>query len=128
MSYLEESTKKFNKLRNNDNVLILAFETSCDETSVSLVKNGREVLACIISTQIPIHERFGGVVPEVASRNHIMAISNVTEKCLSRAGVTFDDIDAIAVTYGAGLVGALLVGCELRQSFGLFPLFATYCC
>ena len=89
---------------------IFGIETSCDETSVSVVKNGREVLSNIINSQIPIHEKFGGVVPEIASRNHTEAISSVTQKALEEAGVTFDNIDNISVTQGPGLVGALLVG------------------
>ena len=91
-------------------VLTLGIESSCDETSVSVVKNGREILSNIIDTQIPIHEKYGGVVPEIASRNHIEAISRVTKMALDEANVTFDDITAITPTYGPGLVGALLVG------------------
>ena len=91
-------------------ILTLGIETSCDETSVAIVKNGREVLSNIIDTQIPIHEKYGGVVPEIASRNHIEAISRVTKYALKDAGVSFKDISAITPTYGPGLVGALLVG------------------
>ena len=90
-------------------ILTLGIESSCDETSVSVVKNGREVLSNVIDTQIPIHEKYGGVVPEIASRNHIEAISRVTKKALKDANVTFEDIDAVTPTYGPGLVG-LLVG------------------
>ena len=93
-----------------ENVLTLGIESSCDETSVAVVKNGREVLSNIIDTQIPIHEKYGGVVPEIASRNHIEAISRVTKLALEKAGVSFNDIDAITPTYGPGLVGALIVG------------------
>lgn len=91
-------------------ILTLGIESSCDETSVSVVKDGREVLSNVIDTQIPIHEKYGGVVPEIASRNHIEAISRVTKKALKDANVTFEDIDAVTPTYGPGLVGALLVG------------------
>ena len=91
-------------------ILTLGIESSCDETSVAVVKNGREVLSNFINSQIKIHEKFGGVVPEIASRNHIEAISGVTEEALKQAGITFDNIDNIACTYGPGLVGALLVG------------------
>ena len=91
-------------------VITLGIESSCDETSVSVVKNGREVLSNIINSQVPIHEKFGGVVPEIASRNHTEAISSITKKALEEANITFDDIDAICVTHGPGLVGALLVG------------------
>ena len=91
-------------------IIVLGIESSCDETSVAVVKNGREVLSNIIDTQIKIHEQFGGVVPEIASRNHIEAISRVAKTALKEANLTFKDIDVIAPTYGPGLVGALLVG------------------
>ncbi len=97
-------------------VLTLGIESSCDETSVSIVKNGREVLSNIIDTQIPIHEKYGGVVPEIASRNHIEAISRVTKKALEEAKVSLADIDAITPTYGPGLVGALLVGLSYAKA------------
>lgn len=93
-----------------DDVLILAIESSCDETAAAVVKNGREVLSNAINTQIAIHTEYGGVVPEIASRKHIENINPVIRKALEDAGVTLDDIDAIGVTYGPGLVGALLVG------------------
>ena len=92
-----------------DDVLILAIESSCDETAAAVVKNGREVLSNV-NTQIAIHTEYGGVVPEIASRKHIENINPVIRKALEDAGVTLDDIDAIGVTYGPGLVGALLVG------------------
>ncbi len=92
------------------NIYVLGIESSCDETSVSVVKNGRVVLSNVINSQIEIHKRFGGVVPEIASRNHVDAISSVTKEALDIAGITFKDIDVIACTYGPGLVGALLVG------------------
>lgn len=91
-------------------VLILAIESSCDETAAAVVKNGREVLSNVIFTQIALHTKYGGVVPEIASRKHIEKINQVIEEALSQAGVTLQDITAIAVTYGPGLVGALLVG------------------
>ena len=97
-------------------ILTLGIESSCDETSVSVVKNGREILSNIIDTQIPIHEKYGGVVPEIASRNHIEAISRVTKKALEEANVKFDDIDAITPTYGPGLVGTLLVGLSYAKA------------
>jgi len=89
---------------------ILAIETSCDETAAAVVRNGREVLSNIISSQIELHKLYGGVVPEIASRKHIEKINQVIEEALTEADVTLDDIDAIGVTYGPGLVGALLVG------------------
>lgn len=91
-------------------VLILAIESSCDETAAAVVKNGREVLSNVISSQIELHKLYGGVVPEIASRKHIEKINQVIEEALSEAKVTLDDLDAIGVTYGPGLVGALLVG------------------
>lgn len=91
-------------------VLILAIESSCDETAASVVKNGREVLSNVISSQIELHKLYGGVVPEIASRKHIEKINQVIEEALQEANVTLDDLDAIGVTYGPGLVGALLVG------------------
>ena len=97
-------------------ILTMGIESSCDETSVSIVKNGREVLSNVIDTQIPIHEKYGGVVPEIASRNHIEAISRVTKKALQEANVTFEDISAITPTYGPGLVGALLVGLSYAKA------------
>lgn len=90
--------------------LILAIESSCDETAASVIKNGRTVLSNIISSQIELHKLYGGVVPEIASRKHIEKINQVIEEALSEAQVSLDDLDAIAVTYGPGLVGALLVG------------------
>jgi len=91
-------------------IITLGIESSCDETSASIVKNGREVLSNIISSQIKIHEQYGGVVPEIASRNHVLAINDVVKKALLEANLSFNDIDIIACTYGPGLVGALLVG------------------
>ena len=93
-----------------NDITILGIESSCDETAAAVVRNGREVLSNVINTQIVIHKKFGGVVPEVASRRHIENIDIVIDEALEQAGVTFDDIDAIAVTYGPGLIGALLVG------------------
>ena len=91
-------------------ILILAIESSCDETAAAVVKNGRTVLSNIISSQIDLHTLYGGVVPEIASRKHIEKINQVIEEALRQAQVTLDDLDAIGVTYGPGLVGALLVG------------------
>jgi len=90
--------------------LILAIESSCDETSAAVISNGRDVLSNVISSQIDIHKKFGGVVPEVASRNHVLSISSVVKEALSCANVTYDDLSCVAVTYGPGLIGALLVG------------------
>ena len=93
-----------------EDVYILGIESSCDETAVSVVKNGRIVLSNVINTQIPIHTVYGGVVPEIASRNHIDNISDVTKKAVQDANINLNKINAVACTYGPGLVGALLVG------------------
>ena len=95
---------------------ILGIESSCDETSVSIVKNGTEEIATVISTQIDIHKDFGGVVPEIASRHHVKNITFVLEECLEKANMTMDDIDAIAITYGPGLIGSLLIGLEAAKT------------
>lgn len=104
-----------------ENKYILSIESSCDETSAAVVINGREVLSNIIASQIDTHKKFGGVVPEVASRMHIEVISGVVEEALKEANVTLDEIDAIGVTYGPGLVGALLVGLQFAKGLA----FAT---
>lgn len=95
---------------------ILAIESSCDETSAAVIENGRQVLSNVISSQIDIHKKFGGVVPEVASRNHLLNISTVVDEAMETAGVNYDDLDAVAVTYGPGLVGALLVGVSYAKA------------
>ncbi|MCK5762638.1 MAG: tRNA (adenosine(37)-N6)-threonylcarbamoyltransferase complex transferase subunit TsaD [Clostridiales bacterium] len=102
-------------------IIILAIETSCDETSVAIIKNGREILSNVIYTQIDIHKKFGGVVPEIASRKHIEKIDLIFAQSLEESGLNFNDLDAIAVTYGPGLVGALLVGMSYAKAlaFGL---------
>ena len=97
-------------------IITMGIESSCDETSVAIVKNGREVLSNIINSQISIHERYGGVVPEIASRSHVEVISNVMKKALQEANVKLEDIDAICATYGPGLVGALLVGVSYAKA------------
>lgn len=108
--------EKMAELQKKQNLKILAIESSCDETSIAIVENGRNILSNIIATQIDIHTRFGGVVPEVASRNHLLAIKNVCQSALEKAKLNFDDIDAIAVTYGAGLIGALMVGVNYAKA------------
>ena len=102
-------------------ILVLGIESSCDETSVAVVKNGREVLSIVINSQIKIHEKFGGVVPEIASRSHTEVINQVVKQALDEAKVTLDDIDVITPTYGPGLVGALLVGVSYAKGLS----FAT---
>lgn len=95
---------------------VLGIETSCDETSVSVVKNGREVLSNIVNSQIDIHTIYGGVVPEIASRCHTEVINQVTKQALKEANLTFENIDVISCTYGPGLVGALLVGVSYAKA------------
>lgn len=97
-------------------MLVLGLETSCDETAAAVVRDGREILSDVVSTQIEIHRRWGGVVPELASRNHILQVMPVVDEAMERAGVTLDDIDGIAVTSGPGLIGALLVGVMVGKS------------
>ena len=109
MSYLKASAKT-EKFKNGQDTIILAVETSCDETSCAVLKNGREALSNVISTQVEIHRKYGGVVPEIASRKHIELIDYVVDQALREAGVSIQDLDAVAVTNGPGLVGALLVG------------------
>ena len=98
-------------------VLVLGIESSCDETSAAVVRNGRECLSNVIASQIDIHRRFGGVVPEIAGRNHLLAVMPVIDEALSKAGVKKEEIDAVAVTYGAGLIGCLLVGVSAAKAF-----------
>lgn len=97
-------------IKQENDILILGIESSCDETAAAVVRNGREVCSNVISSQIELHKLYGGVVPEIASRKHIEKINQVIEEALEEAEVTLDDLDAVAVTYGPGLVGALLVG------------------
>ena len=97
-------------------LLVLGIESSWDETSCAIVKNGREVLSNVINSQIKIHEKFGGVVPEIASRSHVEVISRVVKEALEEAKITFDDVDVVACTYGPGLVGALLVGVSYAKA------------
>ena len=95
---------------------ILAFESSCDETAVAVVEDGRRVLSDAIASQADMHALYGGVVPEIASRKHVEAIAALTDKALADAGVTKGDIDAVAVTYAPGLIGAVLVGLSFAKS------------
>ena len=112
-----------------EDVLILAVESSCDETAAAVVKNGREVLSNIISSQIELHTVYGGVVPEIASRKHIEKINQVIGEALREADMTLQDMDAVAVTYGPGLVGALLVGVSAAKAISFasgIPLIGVH--
>ena len=100
-------------------ITVLGIESSCDETSAAVVKNGREVLSNVINSQISIHEKFGGVVPEIASRKHIEAISIVVEEALRQANMTFSDLDVVACTYGPGLVRSIVSWSWLCKGFKL---------
>ncbi len=120
--------EEMNKSREKD-VLILAIESSCDETAAAVVKNGRTVLSNVISSQIALHTLYGGVVPEIAYRKHIEKTNQVIEEALQEAGVTLEEIDAIAVTYGPGLVGALLVGVSAAKAISFstgIPLIGVH--
>lgn len=115
--------------KKKDDVLILAVESSCDETAAAVVKNGREVLSNIISSQIALHTVYGGVVPEIASRKHIEKINQVIDEALKEAGIGLKEMDAIAVTYGPGLVGALLVGVSTAKAISFasgIPLIGVH--
>ena len=115
MEYIDIANGKLDEIRQREGIVILAIESSCDETAVAITK-GRQLLANAIASQIDIHKRFGGVVPEIASRNHTLAIDGVMKEALKQADMTLDDIDCIAVTYGAGLLGALLVGVSYAKA------------
>ncbi|CCZ55721.1 probable tRNA threonylcarbamoyladenosine biosynthesis protein Gcp [Clostridium sp. CAG:1219] len=107
----------------------LTIETSCDETSVAILRDGREVLSNIVSTQIEIHKNYGGVVPEIASREHISNISYVVEEAIKKAGINFSDLEYIGVTYGPGLIGALLVGVSYAKALAYalnIPIVPTH--
>lgn len=126
MDYFLNCVEKIEKLRCREDFVILAIESSCDETAVSVLR-GREVLSNLISSQINIHKRFGGVVPEIASRNHVLAIDNLVNQALTEADIKLSDIEVVAVTYGAGLLGALLVGVAYAKALAYalnIPLMA----
>lgn len=110
-------------------LLVMGIETSCDETAVSVVRNGREIVSNIVASQIESHKRFGGVVPEIASRHHVEQITIVLEEAIRTAGISYEDLDAIAVTEGPGLVGALLIGVNAAKSIAFahtIPLVSVH--
>ena len=115
--YTQIAQIQFNALKNKPDAIILGIESSCDETAAAVVRGGREVLSNVIASQIDIHRRFGGVVPEVASRNHTLALPGIVDEALKTAGVSACELDAVAATYGAGLIGALLVGVSSAKAF-----------
>jgi len=127
-NYELNAQKRMEALRQSGHATLLAIETSCDETAAAVVRDGREVLSNAVYTQIPLHQRFGGVVPEVASRNHVEQITTVVNQALEQANTSLDGIDGIAVTCGPGLVGALLVGVSYAKGLALsrdLPLFGV---
>ena len=129
MSYFDTAGERADALTKRGEATILAIETSCDETAAAVVRNGRQVLSNAVYTQIPIHRKFGGVVPELASRNHVDQVGPVVESALIDAGLTLDQIGAIAVTGGPGLVGALLVGVSYAKGLAFAagkPLVNTH--
>ena len=103
-------------MQEKKDMIILGIESSCDETSASIVKNGTEEIATVISSQIDIHKDYGGVVPEIASRHHVKNITIVLEECLEKANMTMEEVDAIAITFGPGLIGSLLIGLEAAKT------------
>ena len=128
MSYESLAAAKQAALIERGHATVRAIETSCDETACAIVRDGRAVLSNVVHTQIPLHRKYGGVVPELASRNHVERIGAVVEKALSDANMELQDVDAIAVTCGPGLVGALLVGVSYAKGLALaynLPLIGT---
>jgi len=129
MKYFQQMNEKVMKLKEKEEIYILAIESSCDETSAAVVKNGREIMSNIVSSQIATHQIYGGVVPEIASRKHVEVISEVIRSALNESNIPKERLDAIAVTYGPGLVGALLVGVSVAKglAFGLsVPLIGVH--
>ena len=116
MSYEENARAQAEGLRRAGHATILAIESSCDETAAAVVRDGREVVSSVISSQIPLHAMYGGVVPEIASRKHVESVDPVVDEALRQAGMTLSQVDALAVTYGPGLVGALLIGVSAAKA------------
>ena len=117
MSYEERACAKIEKLRASGHARILAIESSCDETAAAIIEDGRKIVSSVIASQIDMHALYGGVVPEIASRMHVEALDPLCDQALAQAGLTMEDIDAVAVTYGPGLVGALLTGVAWAKAF-----------
>jgi N6-L-threonylcarbamoyladenine synthase len=116
MEYLHKMQEKIKEIKGKEKITILALETSCDETSVAIVQNGRCVISNKIASQIPLHKVYGGVVPEIASRKHVEVINPLIDEALKEANMGFEDMDAVAVAHGPGLVGALLVGVSTAKA------------
>ena len=116
MDYFEQSMQALSALQKKDHLRILAIESSCDETAAAIVEDGRKILSNAVFTQIDLHALYGGVVPEIASRAHVEKVDRMVDQALSDAGIVLSDVDAIAVTYGPGLVGALLTGVSCAKA------------
>ena len=118
-AYEKLARERAERIRTSGHGTILAIESSCDETAAAVVRDGRQVLGTAVHTQIPIHEKYGGVVPEIASRSHVERVGPVVRQALKNAGMELSGLDAVAVTYGPGLVGALLVGVSYAKALAL---------
>ena len=116
MNYEQSAKAQTERLMADGHATILAIESSCDETAAAIVRDGRQVISSVISSQIPLHAMYGGVVPEIASRAHVESVDPVVDEALKKAGMTLADVDAVAVTYGPGLVGALLIGVSAAKA------------
>ena len=116
MNYEQSAREQAQRPREAGHATILAIESSCDETAAAVVRDGREVISSVIASQIPLHAMYGGVVPEIASRKHVESVDPVVDEALAKAGMRLEDVDAIAVTYGPGLVGALLIGVSAAKA------------
>ena len=116
MNYEQSAKAQTERLMADGHATILAIESSCDETAAAIVRDGRQVISSVISSQIPLHAMYGGVVPEIASRAHVESVDPVVDEALKKAGMTLSDVDAVAVTYGPGLVGALLIGVSAAKA------------
>ena len=125
MQTQQEMQKKLEALQSKASVRILAMESSCDETAAAIVENGRRIISSVIFSQVDTHALYGGVVPEIASRAHMDACDRVIDQALKEAGMTLSDIDALAVTYGPGLVGALLTGVNCMKGLSYTCLLYT---
>ena len=129
MTYFSDMKEKIDSIRDKKEIIILGIETSCDETSAALLRNGREIIAHKIASQIQLHKKYGGVVPEIASRKHVEVINPLIDETMREGGISFDRLDGVAVTYGPGLVGALLVGVATAKAlaYGLsLPLIGVH--
>ena len=129
MSYMERARRKLPAMMQKEHVNILALESSCDETAAAVIQNGRTILSNVIDSQIALHQPYGGVVPEIASRQHVLSMERVIAAALQEAGLDFDELDAVSVAYGPGLVGALLVSVSAAKAIAFahdLPLIGVH--